>query len=723
MKRVLGSTLTCIVLCLVLAGTSVSAESWRQLLDQADSLSNAANYDSAVAVGKMALEEAQAQYGQSDTTVALVLNRLGTDYYLQAEYNEAESLWRRALSIREKAFGSEHPEVADIVHNLASLYDDQGKYEESEPLHMRALAIREKTLGRDHPEVARSLINLANLYYDQGRYAEAEPLYRRALAIFEKALGPDHLNVASGLSNLADLYFEQGKYTEAEPLYRRALSIVEKSLGPEHPYAGITLNNLANLYYEQGKYVEAEPLHKRALAIFEEALGPDHPNVAHSLNNLADLYYEQGRYAEAQPLYQRALAIREKAFGPDHPDVAYSLNNLAILYRQQGKDADAEPLYRRALAIWEKVLGPEHPDAAMGMNNLADLYCQQGKYSQAGPLYDQALTTLEKTLGPNHPKVAWCLESLSNYHRLQGDDTKSLELARRAFEIRRSNFRDGSAVMSEKDALTYSQFMRNSAGNFLSVYFDLGSGEESLDYAAADVMFSTKGQASEAIFVRAREIIMLEQLGTLADSLRDARTRLSRLYVEGVGEDEPAGYGEKLDKASRDKERFESELAQNNLAYRNLQAALDVNAKDVVDILNILPKRSVLLEYMKYDYVSPSSDTTISHYLAFILSGSGEILVRDLGQSSEIDPLIDQYRKHMLSVSSSDRPPSIVEQVDYKKVSKAIYAKIWEPIDKKIPEHDLLFIAPDGALNMVSFVGLVDDEEKYLITIFPRVGI
>ncbi len=719
MKRVLELTLTCIVLYCVLAVTSISAESWRQLLDQADSLSNAANYDSAIIVGKMALEEAKAQFGESDTTVASIINRLGAYHYHQANYEEAESLWKRALSSREKVLGPGHAGVAEILHNLATLYDDQGKYAESEPLHKRALAIREKTLGRDHPDVAVSLINLANLYYDQGKYIEAEPLYKRALAISERAYGSDHPLVASSLCNLADLYFEQGKYPEAEPLYKRALSIVENTLGSEHPYAAITLNNLANLYYEEGKYAEAEPLHKRALAIWEKALGPEHPNVAHSLNNLADVYYEQGKYAEAQPLYQRALTIREKTFGSDHPDVAYTLNNMAILYRDQGKYAEAEPLYKRALQIWEKPLGPEHPDAAMGLNNLANLYCKEGKYTQAESLYPRALDIFEKTLGSEHPKMAWCLESLSHYHRLQGDNTNSLETGKRAFKIRKRNFQDGSSVMSEKDALTYSKFMRNSASNFLSAYFDSNKDDDSLHYAAADVMFSTKGQASEAIFVRAREIIMLNQLGTLADSLRYARTLLSRLYVEGMGEDDPVDYRQKLDKASRDKQRFESELAKSNLAYRNLQAALDVNTKDVVEVLNILPRRTILVEYMKYDYFSLRPDTAVSHYLAFVISGPGKIYTKDLGEASGTDSLIDEYRQHLLSVSSSDRLPTIVDQMDFKKISKAIYDKIWRPIEAQIPEHDLLLISPDGGLNMVSFGGLMDDEEKYLIEKFP----
>jgi len=715
MKRVLTLAVLCFVLVWLLMIVPASAQSWKELLDEADSLSKAANYDSAVVLGRMALEKAETQFGKSDTMVALVLDQMGAYYYHLADYDQAESVWKRALTIREKAFGSEHSDVAKTIHNLASLYDDQGRYAESEPFHQRALAIREKIFGPHHPDVAASLINLGNLYYHQGRYSEGIRLHKRALAIFEKALGSDHPNVASSMHNLADLYFEQGKYVEAEPLYKRAMAISEKSFGPDHPYVGLSLNNLANLYYEQGKYDQAEPLHKRARAIFETNLGPDHPFVGYSLNSLADLYHRQGRYGEAETLFKRALDVNEKTLGPDHPEAAYSLNKLAELYQDQDKHSEAEPLLKRALAIFEKALGSDHPDVAMGLNNLANLYRDQGRYTEAEPLYNQALEIFEKTLGSHHPKVALCLESFSFFYRLKGDIQKGLEMIKRAFKIRKKNFRDGSASMSEKDALTYSQFMRNSANILLSVYFDLPSRSNRLDYTAADAMFSTKGRASEAIFLRAREIIMLDQLGVLADSLRYARTLLSKLYVEGAAEEDPVSYREKLDKASSEKERLESELARSSEAFRNLQDALDINTETVVDILSMLPTTAILIEYMKYDYLPPDPGGTVPHYLAVTLDGSGEIFVKDLGDASGIDSLIDEYRRHLLNVSSSDHLPSIVDRTDYEKLSRALYDKVWKPIERQVSKEDLIFIAPDGGLNIISLAGLMDDDGKYLV--------
>ena len=710
--KVLGLTFLVLLLC-----CPARAQTWRELLNEADSLSNIADYDSAIMLGSMALEKAKIQFGESDTSVALVLDQMGAYHYHRADYDEAEFLWKRALAIREEAFGSEHPLVAKTIHNLASLYDDQGKYAESEPLHLRALAIREKVLGPDHLDVAASLINLGNLYYDKGKYTEAIRLHKRALAIFEKSLGPDHPNVACSLHNLADLYFEQAKYAEAEPLYRRALAISEKGFGPEHPYVGMSLNNLANLYYEQGKYSEAELLHKRALAIFEDALGSDHPYVGYCLNGLGDLYHRQERYAEAETLFRQALTVSERTLGPDHPETAYSLNKLADVYRDQGRYTEAEPLVQRSLEIFENAVGPDHPDVAMGLNNLANLYRDQGKYPKAEPFYNQALERLERALGTEHPKVALCLESFSYYYRIQGGGKKSFDMAKCAFEIRKSNFRDGASVMSEKDALTYSQFMRNSASNLLSAYFKLGLEQEGFDFATVDVIFSSKGQVSDGIFARHRTKVYEKNpsLEALSDSLRYARFKLANLYVQGPGEQDPEGYKEELQEVSKEKERLEAELARQSADFRRELELWEINAGKVA---GALPPRSTLVEYLKYDRLTTGRETE-PHYLLVVVDNRVNISISDIGSSNEIDSLVALYRSHFQEVSKRGGSPFFKDLADYKEITAKLYERIWKPVENKLGDANLVFIAPDGALNLVSFAGLTAGEDKYLIETYP----
>lgn len=651
---------------------SAQAQTWKELLDQADSLYEAAAYDSAIVVGKLALEKAEVQFGDSDTTVALVLHRMGVYYYYQANYGEAESLWKRAV------------------------------------------AIREKTLGLDHPDVAASLNNLANLYCDQGKYVEAELLHKRALAIREKAFGPNHPEVAKSLHNLAYLYEVQGKYAKADPLYKRALTIREKAFGPNHPYVANVLNNLAGLYYNQGRYVEAELLHKRALNIRERAFGPDHPKVAQSLYNLAIIYGEQGKYAEAEPLYKKALTIREKAFGLAHPDVARTLNALAILFCYQGKYAEAEPLFKQALTIREKAGDPE---VASSLHHLANLYRDQGKYAEAESLYNKALTILEKAFGPKFAFTPDVFHDMALLFKDKKDFVNSRKTAKKACTLRRKNFRDGFKVLSERDALTYSMFIRNEADQYISILLDSQDTSSSCLKEIAEVVFSTKGQVSDGIFARHRTKVYERDpsLKALSDSLKYARFKLANLYVQGPDEEDPEGYKEELLEVSKEKERLESQLARESAEFRRELELWEVNAEKVA---SALPPKSILVEYMKFDRLKTMRETE-PHYLMVVVDTKGKVFVSDLGSSDEIDLIVTLYRSHFQEMSKLGGSAFGKDLEGYESIATKLCQRVWKPIENRLGDANLVFIAPDGALNLVSFAGLTDGTGKYLIESYP----
>ncbi len=655
--------------------------------------------------------------GPDHPDVAASLNSLGNLWWDQGRLSGAESLYVRALSIRERALGPNHLDVAWSLNNLAGLWNDQGRYSEAEPLFVRAVAIREKVLGPDDLDVAWGLNSLAGLYQKQGRYSEVEPLYERAVAIREKALGPDHPYVATSLGSLAVHYWEQGKYSEAEPLFERALAIREKVLGPNHPSVATILNNLGTMYWDQGRDSEVGPLFERALAIWEKALGPDHRSVAVSLNNLASLRWDQGRYSEAERLEKRALAIWEKALGSDHRDVAFGLSNLATHHFDQGQYSEAEPLCKRALAIWEKALGPDHPDVAFGLSNLAELYREQGEYSEAGPLYERALAIFERALGLDHPNVALCLESFCDLHRRRGERANAIDLARRACKIRHKNLVENSIGLSEKDALTFSQLLRASLSKYLSCCLDLGLTNPATALEAADLVVSCKGQVSDGILERQKSIVGGADSTTLslAESLRYARFQLAKLFVEGSGEDVSACKSE-VDSLDRFSEQLEVELSRRSASFRAYEAYGDVNADRIT---SLLPRNSALAEYVRYAYYDLEPKRDIPHYLVVVIATDGEPQVVDLGDASQMDSVIGTYRSHMLNVATSGRPPTFVDEQEYRRCAQDLYGKIWQPIEEYVSGRDLIFIAPDGALNMVSFAALIDKDGNYLIEGYP----
>ncbi len=674
-------------------------------------------YSQAESLFVRALSIREKALGPDHPDVAASLNSLGNLWLNTGRLYGAESLYVRALSIRERSLGPDHLDVAWSLNNLADLWKAQGRYSEAEPLFVRALAIREKVLGPDDLDVAWGLNSLASLCWSQGRYTEAEPLYERALAIREKVLGPEDRDVAVSLANLASLRSSQGRYSEAEPLYERALAMKEKVLGPDHPGLVSGLSNLASLLFEQGRYSDVEPLFERALAISEKALGPDHPNVALVLGNLATLRRSQGRYSEAQALCERDLAIREKALGPDHPELAYSLDTIASLFLDQGRYSEAEPLYQRALTISERALGPDHPMAAYSLNNLANLYGAQGRYSDAEPLHKRALAISERALGPDHPDVALYLESFCNLYRRQGEHAKAIEFARRACSIRRKNFVENSIGLSEKDALTFSRFLRASLGQYLSCYLDLGSTDPATALETADLVLACKGQVSDGILERQRSIVEGADSATLGlgESLRYARFRLANLFVEGPGEDIGA-YRAEVDSLDRFSEQLEVELSRRSASFRGYVAYRNVNAGRIA---SLLPQNSVVAEYVRYAYHDLELKRDIPHYLVVVMATDGEPQVVDLGESSQIDSVIGTYRSHMLNVATCGRPPTFVDEQEYGRCAQDLYSKVWQPIEEYVSGRDLVFIAPDGALNMVSFAALIGKEGNYLIEGYP----
>jgi len=676
---------------------------------------NQGRYAEAKPLYERALRIREEALGPHHPDVATSLNGFAVLHYMQGRYAEAELLYKRALKIWEEAFGLDHPDVAVSLNNLGGLYYTEGRYADAEPLYKRALKIWEEALGPDHPKVAASLDNLGALCYAQGRYADAEPHLTQALKIREKALGPDHPDVAGSLNNLGFLQRTQGRYAEAELHLRRAVDVWEKVLGPHHPDLAMSLNNLGILYHDQGRYADAEPLYKRALEIKEEALGPHHPDVAASLNSLGSLYDDQGRYADAEPLYRLALEIREKALGAHHPDLAISLNGLGILYHKQGRYAEAELLYKRALKIWEEALGPDHPDVAAMLNCLGTLYREQMRYVQAEPLLKQALEIKEEALGPHHPEVASCLSALGKLHIDQGRWHDSRATERRAYHIRRKNFRDGVEVLSEKNALLYSKFMTDQAGTYLSILHDSADASARCTEEIADVVFSSKGQVSDGIFARQRAFFQEtdSSLKSLVDSLRLARVTLARLYVRGPDEDDPASYKDELTMASAEKEQLESELARRSASFRR---ELEVWQVDSRKVSQCLPTGSILVEFMKYNCIRPQGikpqEETEPHYLVVVVNSENEVSTLDLGRAAKIDSSVSWYRSHF-------QVPSMINEKDYKRISDEIYQLVWKPTEDELGQPEMVFIAPDGPLNLVSFSGLMDDSGNYLIEKFP----
>ena len=699
-----------------------------------------------------ALDIYRKHLGPTDVKVGKILNALGFTCKEAGAYASARKYCESSIEIMETLYATDDPALVTYIENLALVCVAQSDFERAEPLAVRQLGILEEAYGPTDVSVASALGILGDLYRRKGRYAEAEPLLRRSVSICRQGLESEDSQTAVCLTDLANLLSQCGKFDEAESLFKEALSIWEQT-NDRDVQTGIY--NLGLNYYRQGDYVKAEPLLKQSVQMMRRMFDSDHPGLAHDLHLLANLYTELGHRREAEDLYLEAIAVSEAAFGKNNPQVALGLNNLALFYTRRGRLADAEPLLQRSLAIYEESMPPGHPGTANAMESLADLYVAMGSYSRAIPLYEKAIGVFRSIPGGQHPKVstllislgetylkiglyekieplfaaaseilsnslrtdhpdmARCLELKSGYLRAMERGGMALDAAADAFTIRYANLVDFSIFLSERDVLDYSGCLRRAADTYLSCFVDEGLSSRRTT-PTADIVLASKGIVTDIVANRFRSLSAESDphMREVLSSYNNLKSQISELHVSGLRHHDAPELIRLLDSLATEANNLEADLAR-QVASTGRQTDRENITLD--RILSALPKDAVLVEYVRFNYDEPKADSSVPRYFAIVVAANAELKIVELGDASEIHPLVDRYRRHVLAVSRANRMPTVVDHHRYKEISEELYMRVWRPLEKHVADKELVLIAPDGALNMVSFAGLMDSSDKYLI--------
>ncbi len=558
------------------------------------------------------------------------------------------------------------------------------------------------------------LLALADSLARVHRYDSAITLCMRAVEAAEKQGGSGDSAVALIWHDVGLFHYRAGRVAEAESAIRQALEIRRRVFGQEHREVAKSLNVLAVIYMQRGSNAKAELLFKEALAIQEKLLGPDDPDLASVICNLGILNHRQGRFKEAEALYVRALALKEKAFGPDHPELCSQIVSLADLYIRQERYREAVPLYERHISIKEKAFGKGHPDITWGLAGLARVNRKEGKYDEAKALYERALDIDERAYGPMYWRVGRHLDELSETRRLLGDLDESLELAKRAVATRRQYFRENAGFLSEEDAIQLCEWLRISTSNLLTCYFRMTPDQRRHAQGIADAILATKGEVSDGVFARHRSLADEgdSTLLALAKACQQARKEQSELLVSGPADQPPERFGAQLDSVSRAVERLESDLARLSPSF-----GLECRFQDIScgKLVSTLPENGVLIEYMRYDYYAIDTDSPEPRYLVMVVDTGGMRWVKDLGTADPIDSAVARYQRNMREVplAAPDLKEELVAAGD--SLLHYLYDAVWAPIASDLHGATLVLVAPDGAMNLISFGGLKNRSGRYLI--------
>jgi len=673
--------------------------------------------DSALALGKRALAIAEEYIGPEDTLTAFVANRLGDYYDRKGDYRHMAELWERAYRINIAAFPPEHIEYQGSIVRMAGLCWATGRYAEAEPLYREAVRLREMTQGPGHPETAGMYMSLGRLYLTVSNYEKAEQAFRKALAIREAAVESVPSDVASSLLYLGRVSFNRGDYAEAEERFLRALAIREQALGTNHALTATCMEDLARLYLAWGRVDEAERMLIQALASTRGFRGADHPDVATRLEALAAFYRETGRLVAARQALNDALANRTQQPEWHQDEIAHDLVELAQVDLAEGHFAEAEAGVLSSLEISERKYGKDDVHLIEPLSALASVYAGEGRVDAAAATYERLLGSSTAKRFPTLPNLVEAYDGYGSLLQTEGHDHEAMERFDSALQLRLRYFRDGAAVMSERDALRYAHQLQAARDRCLSAFFAARSGGLNRERPVRCV-FASKGAVTEimsersALARRSRDA----HLGGLVDSLRFVQSTLARVYVDTEESEESGLREERLRKLSTVCDSLERRIAR---ASRSFDDGEWFREYRVNEVASALPPNSVLVEYLQYARTDFDSATAASHYLVFCLDTSGVIGLYDLGAATAIDSSVGRYRAHLLKIASGGGFPEAEDLSEYRRIAGRLYSQVWAPVAELLPDSVTVIVAPDGALNLVSFGALPVENGRYLEELRP----
>jgi len=671
-------------------------------------------YRSALPDLKAATEAFIELLGRESYPAIYRLSDLGQTYTRLAEYKLASEVFGQCRQAIEKSLGKEHPQYANLLNSISIMLGDTGDHEGEIRLLKEALPINRKIYGDRSTDVAINLTNLGIAYHRIWDLAQAKRLLSEAVDIFREQLGSKAPAYAHALASLGNVHNTLGDYPRAEEVLREALAIHRTPS---------TLNNLAILYQAVGDVGTAARLMDESLAILRKTVGEKHPEYAIVLGNLAQIYTMAGLSERAVANYEQALAIMKERFGDRHPKYAGALTDLGLAYIRADQPRKADSVLQRAVEIQKAASRDRDPNYAYTLVLSALASATIGDLPRAERLAAEAMKVRTAVLGHGSPEEHLLLAQITA--KLNRREEARAHFAR-ALELEDRDLRAGLGFNTEV-GMRLRLMMTNQT---LDACLDFAASHPH-DTAAHELALAwVLKRKATVLDIQCRYRELQRAMGTHPDvarqvaSVRKAFDAYMTQLAQPVGKDSDAFRTEvnRL-RASYDREEADLHALLDKLRPSSMTTVKEVT---VAAVREQIPKGSVLVEFVEY---APRNLTTSGEgvspwkprrYLAFVLHPDPSTAPKliDLGETAVLDRGIREFREALPRVlrelQVSDEP-SIDNE--FRELSAELSRRLFTPIRSALGDAKNVLLAPDGALNLLPFDALVDND-RYLIESF-----
>ncbi|WP_438035457.1 CHAT domain-containing protein [Sorangium sp. So ce204] len=507
------------------------------------------------------------------------------------------------------------------------------------------------------------------------------------------------LEGTSGLDGeLALFYLGYGDYARAEALLVRGLTREQPSFHDE----GMLHARLANVYLDLGDLQSAEDLLKRAQPLLHGW------SEFYAVDSLARLYLERRALRAFEEALDRMRAILRQATSGSA--WAYALPDLraAQLSLRRGQVEEAE---RRLLDLrprLEPALPAQSAVRADLLEELGVLSTRKGDPA-AEALLLQALVIRERVFAPDHPAIVRALGHLADLYVAQGRTAVAVRTRERAAGLQDRSARANLARGSERQKRLYMGLVQRDTDATLSLHLQGAPRDQAAARLALRSILRRKGLALDAIaesFASLRRSLDAEGRALL-DALTQLDAKLSTAITRGPIDLPAEEHQREVQQLEAERQRLEFQLA------ARTRAARPADAKEppitVEGVQAAIPDGAALVEIVQYrphDPFGPPVRPTwgMPRYAAYVVGRRGGVTGVDLGDAAAIDAAAAELSRDL---SNPERDP--------RERARRLDALVMQPIRGALGPARWVLLSPDGALNLVPFAALVDEDGGYLI--------
>jgi CHAT domain-containing protein len=672
-----------------------------------------------------------------------------TDHQIKQAQFAALKVAKQLLELQRKATGDDSPETQRRKQTLAGIMQMTGDYAGAEKIYRELLAQVEKEKGADSREALYALMPLSGTFWAQTRYDELEPLLKRQLELTKKLDGDKSIMYASQLSTYGTLLNIRNEYTAAARIYEQVLALHE-SIAPSKTDISLLgpVQMLASVYWQTNQQQKAIALYDRAMAIAAASTTQGPMMRISTMWSVASMYHYGGRKDLAQPLMKKAIAAGEQEIArlekanPDDYQVPALLGQIAYMYRQSGDLANAERAFLKTIAIaerkntysgWESSLADlkreqgKHKEALALLEKakaeitkispisstvyntqIVDVLRDMGEYKRAEQLLDEHRKMVIKNYGKKHPMYGAAQMSAVNVYAGAGKLKEAEATLDEALDIHERELALVLRSGTDTDHAVYfsrNAYVLDSALNF-GLNYAPNSG--SVTRLALTTLLRRKGRmldAAAAALATIRSKLSPDDKKIL-DELNSARAQLAKLVNAGPSATGGEDYAKEVAALEDKVQRLELQVSKKSAAYRTVTQPIELTA-----IQKVIPSDARLVEIVNYQPWDPKQPYTINvkykprRYAAYVVGTKGDPVTIELGEAAAIDKAVEDFRK---AVADPDNDRAV-------DLGNALYKLTMAKIVPKLGGSTNILIAPDGALNVVPFSALVDDNKDFLI--------